>query len=247
MRPEKRPAITWLKAALSFLYPEICQVCRAERAGQSQGFVCDVCRSKLRFIEPPYCDRCGLPHEGAITASYECGQCQETKPHFSKARSAVAARDAVLDVIHQYKYNRAIWFEGFLAELLIRRAVPQLPAEHWHWIVPVPLYSTRERQREFNQAERLATRLSAAAGIPMDKHLVKRVVATRTQTLLSREERLANMRKAFAMVKGRTLAGECIVLVDDVFTTGATTSSCAKTLLEAGAAEVCVWTVARGT
>jgi competence protein ComFC len=73
------------------------------------------------------------------------------------------------------------------------------------------------------------------------------VVATRTQTLLSREERLVNMRKAFAMPKGRVLGGERIVLVDDVFTTGATTSCCARTLKEAGAAEVCVWTVARGT
>jgi len=72
-------------------------------------------------------------------------------------------------------------------------------------------------------------------------------VATRTQTLLSREERLVNMRKAFAMVKGRVLAGERVVLVDDVFTTGATTSSCARALKEAGASEVCVWTVARGT
>jgi ComF family protein len=201
----------------------------------------------LRFIEPPYCDRCGLPHEGAITLAYECGQCQQSKPYFSKARSVVIAREPVLDVIHQYKYNRAIWFEDFLAELLAGRSAPQLQAEKWDLIVPIPLHSTKEREREFNQAERLASRLSAAAGIPMESRLVKRVVATRTQTLLSREERLANMRKAFAMVKGRALAGERIVLVDDVFTTGATTSSCARTLKDAGAGEVCVWTVARGT
>jgi len=247
MRPRKYPLAGWLKAALSFVYPEICQVCHSERADQSQGFVCEACRSKLRFIEPPYCDRCGLPHEGAIGVAYECGQCQESKPHFSKARSVVVARDAVLDVIHQYKYNRAIWFEDFLAELLIRRAVPQLQAEKWDLIVPIPLHSTKEREREFNQAERLAARLSAASGVPMDRHVVKRVVATRTQTLLTREERLVNMRKAFAMARGRTFAGERIVLVDDVFTTGATTSSCARMLKEAGAGEVCVWTVARGT
>jgi predicted amidophosphoribosyltransferase len=81
----------------------------------------------------------------------------------------------------------------------------------------------------------------------MDKNLVKRVVATRTQTLLSREERLVNMRKAFAIAPGRRLDGERVILVDDVFTTGATASSCARTLKAAGAAEVCVWTVARGT
>jgi competence protein ComFC len=237
----------WFKAGLSFLYPEICQVCHSERATETEGFVCETCHSKLRFIEPPYCDRCGLPHEGAITSAYECGQCQQSQPHFSKARSAVAARDAVLDVIHQYKYYRALWFEPFLAALLMRRAVPYLSSDPWDLIVPIPLHSTKEREREFNQAERLAARLSASCGVPMDKSLVRRVVATRTQTLLSREERLANMRKAFAIVKGRGLNGQRVVLVDDVFTTGATASSCAKTLKDAGASEVCVWTVARGT
>ena len=237
----------WFKAALSFLYPEVCQVCHSQRAGRSEGFVCETCRSKLRFIEPPYCDRCGLPHEGAITGAYECGQCQEARPHFSRARSAVVARDAVLDVIHQYKYHRAMWFEPFLAGLLARRAVPHLLSEKWDLIVPIPLHSTKQREREFNQAERLATRLGAECGIPVDGRLVKRIVATRTQTLLSREERLVNMRKAFAVAKGRSLSGERVVLVDDVFTTGATASFCAKTLKDAGASEVCVWTVARGT
>jgi ComF family protein len=153
----------------------------------------------------------------------------------------------MLEIIHQYKYNRAIWFESFLAELLVGRAAAEVTREQWDLIVPVPLHATKEREREFNQAERLAHRLSAASGVPMDARLVKRVIATRTQTLLSREERLANMRRAFALVKGRALNGQRIVLVDDVFTTGATTNSCARTLKEAGAAEVCVWTVARGT
>jgi len=244
---EKHGLGGWLNAAVSFLYPEICQVCKSERAGRAGGFVCETCRGKLRFLEPPYCDRCGLPHEGAITAAYECGQCQTTRPHFSKARSAVVARDPILEIIHQYKYNRAVWFEPFLADLLVRRAAGEVKPERWDLIVPVPLHSTKEREREFNQAERLARHLSADSGVPMDTRLVRRVLATRTQTLLSREERLVNMRRAFALVKGRALSGQRIVLVDDVFTTGATTSSCARTLKEAGAAEVCVWTVARGT
>src|SRR5947208_766214 len=101
MSGEKHGAAGWLNAALSFLYPETCQVCRSERAARSDGFVCETCREKLRFIEPPYCDRCGLPHERAITAAYECGQCQTSRPHFSKARSAVVARDPILEIIHQ--------------------------------------------------------------------------------------------------------------------------------------------------
>jgi predicted amidophosphoribosyltransferase len=80
----------------------------------------------------------------------------------------------------------------------------------------------------------------------VNRRLLRRVVPTRTQTLLSRPERLANVRNAFAMRSGQRLNGERIVLLDDVFTTGATTSACAKVLMAAGAGEVCVWTLARG-
>ena len=80
----------------------------------------------------------------------------------------------------------------------------------------------------------------------MNKRLLRRVLPTRTQTQLTRQERLANVRNAFALRDGQQLNGERIVLVDDVFTTGATTGACARVLASAGAGEVCVWTVARG-
>jgi ComF family protein len=156
------------------------------------------------------------------------------------------AQDVVLDVIHRYKYSRALWFEPFLAELLINQAVPELAKSSWQWIVPVPLHPAKQREREFNQAERLALRLGAAARIPINTRLLRRVLATPTQTLLSRGERVANMKNAFAMRGKQQLKGERILLVDDVLTTGATTSECARVLLSAGAGEVCVWTVARG-
>ena len=166
--------------------------------------------------------------------------------HFRSARSAVVARDPVLEAIHRYKYQRAFWFEPFLAGLLIRAAQPALAGKNWQMIVPVPLHPAKQREREFNQAERLADRLGAATRIPVNKRLLRRVIRTRTQTQLSRPERLANVRNAFAMRQGQRLNGERIVLVDDVFTTGATTSACARVLIAAGAGEVCVWTVARG-
>ncbi len=236
----------WLNAGLSFFYPETCQTCGSARATPKEGYVCAACRSETKWIEPPFCERCGRPFEGAITNAFTCGNCQEFEPEFSSARAAVAARDKIRDVIHRYKYQRALWFEPFLADLLNRAAGPQLAREQWDWLVPVPLHPSKQRQREFNQAERLAVRLSAATGIPNQKRLVRRVVATRSQTQLSRKERIDNVRGAFAMRRGQRLQGERIVLVDDVFTTGATTSACAGVLRAAGAGEVCVWTVARG-
>jgi len=236
----------WFNVGLGFLFPEICQLCGEQRATAKEGYVCGRCWSQVRFIKPPFCERCGLPFEGDLTAPFECANCREMELHFSAARSAVVARGPVREIIHRYKYQRALWFEPFLAGLLLRETMPALRGQGWDLIVPVPLHPLKQREREFNQAERLAARLSAATRIPLNKKLLRRVRFTNTQTRLTRPERAANMRGAFAMRHAARLDGERVILVDDVFTTGATTSACAQTLLAAGAAEVCVWTVARG-
>jgi competence protein ComFC len=236
----------WVNAALALCYPEVCQLCGISRATPGEGFICTGCRAQVRFIDPPFCERCGTPYEGQITTPFECANCRELALEFCFARSAVIAREGVLDIIHRYKYHRALCFEPFLADLLVSRAVPALATAQWDLIVPVPLHHARLREREFNQAERLARCLSVATGIPVETRLLRRVVPTQTQTLLSRPERLANVRRAFAMRRGKSLNGQRIVLLDDVLTTGATTSACAKVLRSAGAGEVCVWTVARG-
>src|SRR5258708_11695367 len=122
---------------------------------------------------------------------------------FSRARSAVAARGMVLEIIHRYKYQRALWFEPFLADLLVRGAAPRLRQERWDLIVPVPLHRVKKSEREFNQAERLARHLSVAAQVPMDRRLLRRVSPTRTPTQLSRAERTPHVRPAFALDCGR--------------------------------------------
>ena len=241
-----RMIASWLDRALAFVYPNVCQLCHAQESGAPEGFVCDACSRGVRFIQPPFCERCGLPFEGDITTSFECANCRELDLHFESARSAVLARGVVLEAIHRYKYQRALWFEPFLASLLVRQAAPALDPREWDAIVPVPLHATKERHREFNQARTIAAHLARATGIPLRGNLLKRVRATTTQTLLTREERTRNVRHAFALRRGARAEGLRCVVVDDVFTTGATTSGCAGALAAAGARRVCVWTVARG-
>lgn len=237
---------SWLNAGLAFVYPEACQLCGERRAKPEDGLVCARCWTQVRFIKPPFCDRCGLPFDGAITATFECSNCRDLEWSFSSARSAVVAAGVVLETIHRYKYQQALWFEPFLADLLLREALPALREPAWDCVVPVPLYPAKERAREFNQAARLAAHLAAALKLPLHESALRRVLPTTTQTRLSREERAANVRRAFALRPDCPPFGRRVILVDDVFTTGATTSACAEVLLAAGAGEVCVWTVARG-
>lgn len=236
----------WFKAALGLVYPEVCQFCQTEPAPIESGLVCGKCWTKVRFIRPPFCERCGLPFEGDITTHFNCSNCQELKLHFSSARSAVVARSVVLEAIHRFKYSRALWFENFLADLLVREAAPVLANRGWDFIVPVPLHPLKLREREFNQAERLARYLSRHTKIPLQSRCLRRIHHTATQTLLNRGQRASNMKNAFTVTECKSLGKLRIVLVDDVFTTGATTNACAQALRRAGAAEVCVWTVARG-
>jgi competence protein ComFC len=240
------PFTRCFQAGLALLYPEVCQFCGEQPATPGEGFVCLKCWSQVRFIKPPFCERCGVPVAGEITTAFACANCRDLELHFRSARSAVTARGVVLEAIHRYKYSRALWFEPFLVDLFLRAALPGLRDEKWDLIVPVPLHHLKEREREFNQAQRLATPLARALGLPLNPRLLCRVEPTRTQTLLTKAQRAQNVRHAFARRDNRRLQGERVVLVDDVFTTGATTSACARVLRAAGAGEVCVWTVARG-
>ena len=243
MLPAKLPA--WADAALSFVYPDVCQLCTASRATKSEGYVCADCRAQVRPIAAPFCARCGLPFEGKITGAFQCTNCREMELHFASARSAVAARGVVLAAIHRYKYDGQMWFEEVLAELFLHGARDWFREQPAAALLPVPLYPVKQRERGFNQAERLARRLGAAVNVPVRTDLLKRVRPTPSQTRLTRTQRADNMRRAFAWQRKEKLAGGSFVLIDDVFTTGATTSACAKLLLQAGADRVVVWTVAR--
>ena len=237
----------WSEALLSLVYPNVCQCCGTERAGRLQGYVGERCREDIRVLRPPMCARCGLTFQGDINMSFECSNCHNVALHFAYARSAAAAKGVLLEIIHRYKYQRALWFEPFLAELLVKAALPTLGSgSGWNMIVPVPLHPSRQREREFNQAENLACRLARATGLPLNSRALVRTEATPSQTRLSREDRARNVRNAFAAAQRANLRGARVVLVDDVMTTGATTNACARVLRKAGAEEVCVWTVARG-
>jgi ComF family protein len=238
-----------LDRAIGLLFPNVCEFCAKNEAGPDESFICRDCRETPEAIIPikrPFCEVCGLPYRGAITTEFECSNCADLNLQFKSARAAAHFTELVQETIHRYKYTRHEWFEPFLAELLIDAARPALAAEPPHVITPIPLYPTRRRFRGFNQAERLAARLGAALEIPCDPKLLRRVKNTDSQVNLGRNERVANVKGAFAYAGQEPLNGQRVLLIDDVLTMGVTASACAKVLRENGAGEVIVWTVARG-
>jgi ComF family protein len=242
----RTPIQTGIDALLSLFYPERCQICHLAHATPARGWVCDGCRDQVIPVCKPACEKCGLPFPGEITGQFECPNCIDRKFAFSRARSAVQATGVARDAIHLYKYHRAFWLEPFFRDFWIPAAQADLCTQSWDGIVPVPLHPVREREREFNQAERLARTLGESLRLPVHAGLIRRAESTSSQTRLTREERAANVRRAFKPTRDQRLANTRWIVVDDVLTTGATTDGVARVLRQMGASEVVVWTFARG-
>ncbi|MDB6005866.1 MAG: hypothetical protein JWR15_2853 [Prosthecobacter sp.] len=241
----------WL-ALVDLIYPRLCCLCQVP---VEDGWFCEACAAALPLVEAPYCCVCGEVYDGALTQEFRCTNCSGRRLEFEFAVAACHAEGPMRELIHQFKYERRLQLRGALASLMLRSLEePRLARENLaEWLlVPVPLHRSREGEREFNQSWELCQRLSGLTGIPAAKALM-RTRETDQQAGLGRAERLKNLRGAFALQRRRPwqskidLQGRNILLVDDVFTTGATTNECARVLRrEGGAEKVVVITTTRG-
>lgn len=231
-------------AALSLIYPPHCVGC-GTAAAESGLFLCGRCAEDARPIESPFCQQCSHPFEGAITGKFRCANCEDREFHFIASVSRYRARGVIRDLIHRFKYSHeyhlrhqlAAWAAMGLEDERLRN--PDFDA-----LVPVPLHSTRRREREFNQAEVIADLLAKRCGKPL-LNALQRIRYTDSQTRHDRAERMENLRGAFCMRQRKDVLNRHLVLVDDVFTTGSTVEECARVLTAAGAASVRALVVAR--
>jgi ComF family protein len=222
-----------LLEAERWLLPGECLLCR-DPVGSDDPLICPPCQSRWHRLPEPQCPRCGQPDPGVADV---CRVCAGWPDGFDRARSAVWLDDTARIAVHHLKYGG--WWR--VAEPMAR-LMARLPVTSGV-LVPVPLARRRARRRGYNQAERLARQLGQWTGRPVQPDLLTRLRDTRTQTELPPEARRANIAEAFAAARVRD--GAHIVLVDDVFTTGATLAEAATTLLEAGAVTVEAVTFAR--
>jgi ComF family protein len=174
-----------------------------------------------------------------------CGACRRRAPAFAYARAALRYEDVAREALHAFKFGGHRALAAPLGDLLVEAVEGRLPAGIPDLLVPVPLHPRRERERGFNQSRLLARRVGRAWGCPVRDDVLVRAVATPSQTTLDGAARRANVRRAFRVRRPELVAGRHVLLVDDILTTGATVSECARCLGEAGPRSVGVLTVAR--
>ena len=234
-------------AMLALVYPQACEVCGDSVESRNLGVACERCWSATQTFtnQDTVCWKCGSPTKGGIAngkrEQVRCHRCDQNS--FTAARAcglyAGALRASVLAL------KREPYISPRLEKLLIETQT-RSPLYGSTLIVPVPLHPRREKARGFNQAAVLAHKLAKTTRLPLDElSLVRTSHSDRHRAGMDAKGRRETVEKAFVVRYPRLIAGECVLLVDDVFTTGATVSSCASALLAAGAKEVFVLTIAR--
>ncbi len=234
-------------ASLSLIYPQACAICGGSVESRHDGVVCDTCWRQTRLFSESdtVCWKCGALSLATLSVdkrqSVRCGRCDADA--YSAARACGPYEGALRASILQLKRQPHV--ARRLAEL-VRESQQREPLRDAETIIPVPLHPDREHERGFNQARILAHELSRLSGLPLDEHSVIRQIHTeRHRAGMDAKARRTSVAGAFAVRHADSITGKRVLLVDDVFTTGATVSECAAVLTSAGAEHVFVMTVAR--
>ncbi len=231
------------------LFPSDCRLCGTPLTNISRLPVCQSCLLAMVPITGSTCAICGEHLDSGVASDDQiCPACGESRPYFSKA-AAYGAYDAELrDLIHLLKYERVEPAAGVLGRMLAAAIQKLSPTADSILVLPVPLHSSKRRERGFNQAEliaRAALKISTLPTAELATDVLERTRPRVSQIGLTRPQRLENIRGAFRVQHLNTVSGRNILLVDDVLTTGTTASECARILRKAGAKQICVATVAR--
>jgi len=228
-----------------WFYPRVCPGC-GELCDRPGRHLCWSCFARLDLHTQAHCSVCGHPAEGRVAHAFVCGACTAAPPAFDRARSAGRFTGVLREQVHQFKYSNALWLKNDLADLLQGCLGAHFAPEAVDVVLPVPLHPARQRERSYNQAGMLARELAQRIDRRFDDRSLVRTRQTETQTHLDAAHRRSNILGAFEVRRPEWVAHRCVLLVDDVMTTGATLAECARVLKKAGARTVWAVTVARG-
>lgn len=229
-------------AALNLTFPQPCHCCGSKVEKAAYGVACSICWAQTGLIDASgsICPKCGNPGDGG-SVTFECRQCKAH--HYDLARAVGFYEDAISANLIQLKKVPTI--PRILVDLLKDR-LKEFEAHRPELIIPVPLSPQRQVERGFNQAEVVATIAGSYLKIPIDTATLTRSKHTPMhRASMDRKARETTVQNAFKVVRPKLIEGRSILLVDDIFTSGATVSNCAKALKKQGSASVQVVTIAR--
>jgi ComF family protein len=220
---------------------------------QLAAYACPGCLAGIQPVSSPICESCGRVFASRAGPNRICESCIRTPNHFHQARSALIYTDPCARLVHAFKYRGKIQLARPLGTILSMAFNRFWPVDEFDLIIPVPLHRRKLKQRGFNQVLLMMRQWALldrqpagpATGRTFDWEVLERVLPTRPQTGLGRRDRPANLRNAFGLADKRAVAGLKVLVVDDVYTTGATANECARQLRRHGAELVDVLTLAR--
>lgn len=237
-----------LDALASLAVPAPCRICQETLVTASRVPVCQACLDRIPRLEEPLCACCGRFFPSGVPAGVAeplCQLCRRNVYAFDCARSFAIYERETVKAITLLKYEAVAPLGNWFAERLFELAQRTLEFASADVVVPVPLHPARQKERGFNQAELIARPLARRMGKPLRSWLLVRTRPRPDKLRLSRKERWRIVRGAYSTREGSPVDKLRVLLVDDVFTTGATLDACSRVLKQAGAASVTALTVAR--
>ncbi len=228
------------ETAIVFLYPAKCRVCDDFLGVASMPYICTDCWQDVQYLEPPWCDICGTPDVNGL-----CDACATSPPRYGQLRTVAVYQTTLQQAIHLFKFEKKKVFARHLIHLINAHIPVDCDVATYDFILPIPIHKKRLRERGFNQATLLADGIAKAVGVPVLTNTLVRKRHTVAQSSLDKEARQENIVGAFDVLEPDTIRGKRLLVIDDVFTTGATIREAVSELWTADPAEVDVLTLAR--
>lgn len=234
--------MNWKDNVLNFIYPRVCALCGGV-LGDTRDHVCSSCRGMIEYPEAPLCLRCGSEITDADTEL--CADCSRHTRSYIRGFPAMKYQYPLDESIAAFKYHNQRRYADFYANEIVRRHGKTLLSLGIDALVPIPVHKKKLQKRGYNQAQVLAEALGKRLSIPVETKLLNRVVNTEPQKSLGPEQREQNLHKAFSC-SGAHNGYQSVLLVDDIYTTGATIEACTKSLHAAGIPDVYYTSIAIG-
>jgi ComF family protein len=234
----------FLAGLVDILFPPACILCKMSISlNYKKTQVCHACQDSIKKNNPPFCGKCSRPLKNPLRDF--CKICEHQSLHFDHAWGACRYDDTMKRLIHLFKYGQKTalrhLFFSLINDFVQNYNIKIRSFDH---IIPVPIHPTRLRERGFNQSELIAQIISDNYHIPLSKNSLIRIRHTPNQARVSKKERWTNTYQAFRIKQPFHLTNKNILIIDDLYTTGATSCEIARILKNAGAGKVCILTLA---